>query len=133
MAKAAESAKSTKNPSKGFARGNERLEALKARPGAAERVAAIREEMREADRIHAESVAAIRKAADRTQIEVANELGVGQGVVSRMERSDDMLLSTLAKYLAANGAEDASIVVRVGGVDVELDLLDFAKQRDATR
>ncbi len=78
--------------------------------------------MRELDRIYALNVAAIRKAADYTQVEVAKQMGVTQSVVSRTERSDDMLLSTLAGYLEATGAESASIVVRVNGVDVELDL-----------
>jgi transcriptional regulator with XRE-family HTH domain len=39
------------------------------------------------------------KAAQMTQVEVARKLGVGQGVVSRLEHRDDMLLSTLYDYL----------------------------------
>lgn len=39
-----------------------------------------------------------------------------------------MLLSTLGNYLEATGADSASIVVRVHGVDVELDL--FQAKRD---
>jgi hypothetical protein len=49
-------------------------------------------------------------------------------VVSKTERSNDMLLSTLANYLAATGAETASIVVRVHGVEVELDLFGLRDQ-----
>lgn len=75
------------------------------------------------DVLHATSIAEIRRAAHQTQAEVAERLGVGQSVVSRTERNGDMLLSTLAGYLAATGAESASIVVRVHGMDVELDLL----------
>jgi hypothetical protein len=48
-----------------------------------------------------------------TQVEVAPKLGVGQGVVSRLEHRDDMLLSTLYDYLTATGAEGAGIVVIV--------------------
>ena len=53
---------------------------------------------------------------------VARKLGVGQGVVSRLEHRDDMLLSTLYDYLMATGAEGASIVVVVNGHRIELDL-----------
>lgn len=112
-------------PTRGFIQGTERIRRLKERPGAEERVAKIREGMREMDRVHAMNIAAIRKAADCTQVEMAERLGVTQGVVSRTERSDDMLLSTLANYLAATGAETASILVRVHGVDVELDLFEI--------
>lgn len=75
------------------------------------------------DRIYADNIAAIRKAAQCTQVEMAERLGVAQSVVSRTERGKDMLLSTLANYLTAAGAESASLIVRVHGVDVELDLL----------
>lgn len=120
-------------PSRGFVRGSsEQLKRLRDRPGAPERVAAIREGMRKADRVHAMSVAAIRKAADLTQNELADRLGVGQSVVSRTERGEDMLLSTLANYLAATGADAASIVVSVNGINVELDLIPAARRRTET-
>ena len=61
------------------------------------------------------NLAMIRKAAQMTQVEVARKLGVGQGVVSRLEHRDDMLLSTLYDYLMATGAEGAGIVVIVHG------------------
>lgn len=105
-----------------FVRGNGRLAQLKARPGAKERIAKIREDADEADRIYAMSLAMIRQAGELTQVEVAERLKVGQGVVSKLERRDDMLLSTLFNFLKATGAEDARIVVTVKGQDVELDL-----------
>ena len=74
------------------------------------------------DRVNAMNLAMIRKAAQMTQVEVARKLGVGQGVVSRLEHRDDMLLSTLYDYLMATGAEGASIVVTVHGHRIELDL-----------
>jgi transcriptional regulator with XRE-family HTH domain len=74
------------------------------------------------DRVNAMNRAMIRKAAQMTQVEVARKLGVGQGVVSRLEHRDDMLLSTLYDYLVATGAEGASIVVVVHGHRIELDL-----------
>lgn len=120
-------------PSRGFVRGSsEQMKRLRNRPGAPERVAAIREEMREADRVQAMNVAAIRKAADLTQTELAGRLGVGQSVVSRTERGEDMLLSTLANYLAATGADAASIVVSVNGINVEFDLIAAARRRAET-
>ncbi|HUB39465.1 MAG TPA: helix-turn-helix transcriptional regulator [Streptosporangiaceae bacterium] len=66
--------------------------------------------------------AAIRKAAQMTQVEVARKLGVGQGAVSRLENRGDTLLSTLYDYLTATGADTASIVVTVYGHKIELDL-----------
>ena len=105
-----------------FVRGNDRLKAILDRPEIASEVAKIRAESREMDRVHAMSLAMIRKAGDLTQVEVAEKLGVGQGVVSRLENRSDMLLSTLAEYLMATGAEDVRIVVTVNGAEVELDL-----------
>jgi transcriptional regulator with XRE-family HTH domain len=64
----------------------------------------------------------IGQAGHLTQAQVAERLGVGQGVISRLERRDDMLLSTLADYLHATGAEQPRIVVTLNGVEVELDL-----------
>ena len=62
------------------------------------------------------SFASIRRATGLTQVELAANLGVGQAQVSKLERQDDMLISTLASYLAALGAS-AEIVVLVGGAD----------------
>jgi transcriptional regulator with XRE-family HTH domain len=58
-------------------------------------------------------LAAIRRAADLTQTELAADLRVGQAAVSKIERQSDMLLSTLASYLQALDV-DASLVVEVG-------------------
>ena len=45
----------------------------------------------------------LRKAARRTQEDLAAALGVGQGAVSRLEKSNDMLLSTLRHYVESVG------------------------------
>ena len=58
-------------------------------------------------------LAAIRRETGLTQTELAASLGVGQAQVSKVERQGDMLISTLASYLAALGV-DAKIVVRMG-------------------
>ena len=66
-------------------------------------------------------LAAIRRAAGLTQMELAAILGVGQAQISKVERQDDMLISTLASYLAALGVE-AKLVVQMGDQVVTYDL-----------
>jgi transcriptional regulator with XRE-family HTH domain len=66
-------------------------------------------------------LAAIRRATGVTQVQLAAKLRVGQAQVSKTERQDDMLISTLASYLAALGAV-AQIVVEVGELTVRYDL-----------
>jgi len=58
-----------------------KLDKLLARPGMVERVAEIREQMATVDRAYAQSLVAIRKAADLTQVELASRW------VSRNQRS----------------------------------------------
>jgi len=99
---------------------------LKARPGTASRAGQIRAQMEAADRAHADSLAAIRKAADLTQVELATQMGVAQSEISRIEARHDMLLSTFTGYLAAAG-EHPRVVVTVNGRDVELDLTALAR------
>jgi transcriptional regulator with XRE-family HTH domain len=66
-------------------------------------------------------LAAIRRATGLTQIELAANLGVGQAQISKIERQADMLISTLASYLAALSV-DAKMVVEVGEQTVTYDL-----------
>jgi transcriptional regulator with XRE-family HTH domain len=66
-------------------------------------------------------LAAMRRAAGLTQTELASNLGVGQAQVSKIERQDDMLISTLASYLVALGV-DAKLVVEMDGQAVTYDL-----------
>jgi DNA-binding transcriptional regulator YiaG len=122
---------SRKSGRRTFVRGNERLDKLLARPEIAAGVAEVEVEAREMDRVYAENLAMIRRASDLTQVEVAEKLGVGQAVVSRLERRSDMLLSTLADYLHATGAEHPRIVVVLNGMEVELDLDQFRESRSA--
>jgi len=112
----------------GFARGNARIDQLLADPQLAADVAGAQADAEEMDRIYAMNLAMIRKAAQMTQNEVARKLGVGQGVISRLEHRDDMLLSTLHDYLMATGAEGAAIVVIVHGHRIELDLSHLRDQ-----
>lgn len=95
-------------------KGGERLRRKLADPAYAERIAEIREGMRDMDRSYAMNLAMIRKAAQLTQEDLASRLGKGQAAVSKLERQHDLLLSTLASYIHAAGAE-AELVVTVGG------------------
>lgn len=47
----------------------------------------------------------LRKLAGVTQAEAADELGMDQGQLSRFERGDDRLVSTLRRYVEALGGE----------------------------
>jgi len=98
-----------------------RLKKLKSRSGMVEQVAEIRADMAAADRSYAESLAAIRRAADLTQVDLATQMGVAQSEISRIENRHDMLLSTLTSYLASAG-DNPRVVVTVNGHDIELDL-----------
>ncbi|NYT86738.1 helix-turn-helix domain-containing protein [Pollutimonas harenae] len=45
----------------------------------------------------------LRKATQHTQDDLAIALGVGQGTISRIEKRDDMLVSTLQHYIESVG------------------------------
>jgi len=47
----------------------------------------------------------LRRARELTQTKIADELHIGQGDVSKLERRTDMYVSTLASYLQAVGAD----------------------------
>jgi transcriptional regulator with XRE-family HTH domain len=76
--------------------------------------------------VYAENLAAVRKAADLTQVELARAMGVAQSEISRIESRPDMLLSTLAGYLAAAG-DHPRVVVTIAGQDVEVDLTSLIR------
>jgi len=111
-----------------FVSGDERVRRLRERLGLAEDVESARQEMREADRAHAMGLAAIRRAADLTQEELARQLGISEAAVAKKEQRRDLLLSTLNAYLEAIGGHMRIIVTFDGGGEVELDL----GQLDAT-
>jgi transcriptional regulator with XRE-family HTH domain len=55
-------------------------------------------------------LAALRQAAELTQVELARRMGVTQAAISRMEQPHDLLLSTLDSYLQAIGGTARMIV-----------------------
>ena len=75
---------------------------LQAKMSAAARAASEEEYRRSVDEM---SLHQLRKARELTQTRIAEELHIGQGDVSKLERRTDMYVSTLASYLQAVGAE----------------------------
>ena len=114
----------------GFVDGNEFIDELLNEPGMPAAVTHIERDVAEMDRIHAQGLAEIRKAAALTQTDLAKNMGVQQGAVSRIENRDDVLLSTLAEYAAAAGAVEARIVIHINGVDVELPLERYREHHE---
>lgn len=74
------------------------------------------------NRIHASGLADTRGRLNLTQQQMAQLLGTDQGTVSKIERRDDLLLSTLRQYPAAAGAVHPKIVVEKNGVEITLEL-----------
>lgn len=70
------------------------------RPGAVERLAALREET-----LAEIGLDELRRALQRSQTELAAEMGITQSAVSQLERSGDVKVSTLRNYVRGLGAE----------------------------
>lgn len=97
-----------------------------ARPGAAERLAALRQET-----LTEIGLYELRKTLERSQTELAELLDVSQSAVSQLERGQDIKLSTLRSYLEKLGArlELVAVFERDDG-DFEIPLrVGPAKQR----
>jgi DNA-binding transcriptional regulator YiaG len=109
-----------------FIRGNDRIRKLAQRPDIAAEVAQVRADMAEADRTYAMGLAALRQAAQLTQAELAQRMGVTQAAISRMEQPHDLLLSTLNSYLQAIGGHASMIVRFADGHEAILDLSQVA-------
>ena len=95
-------------------------------PVQAKEIVAIRAKMDLEDKVYAESLSGMRKAAQLTQEVVAQKLGITQAGVSRLESQGDMYLSTFANYLEAVGS-DPRIMITVSGQEIELDLRSFSR------
>jgi DNA-binding XRE family transcriptional regulator len=80
------------------------------------RIAARAQEMRE----QIEGLQSLRKAAVKTQAEIAKSLGVSQPSVAKIERQADMYLSTLRSYVEATGGKLSLVVHLKDGTSVEL-------------
>ena len=109
-----------------FIRGNDRISRLAQRPDIAAEVAQVRAGMAEADRTYAMGLAALRQAAELTQVELARRMGVTQAAISRMEQPHDLLLSTLNAYLQAIGGTARMVVSFADGHQATLNLSELA-------
>ncbi len=69
------------------------------RPGALERLNALREET-----LMEVGLYELRRALQVSQEDLAAELEISQSAISQLERADDLRLSTLRKYLEKLGA-----------------------------
>ena len=115
-----------------FVNGNARLERLLSDPEQRTRVDAIREGMQQADREHAMGLAMVRHAADLTQQDLADVLGVSQVAIQKTEQRSDMLLSTLRRYLLAAGADMEITVHWPDGRHAKLSLGELDKTHQDT-
>lgn len=75
-------------------------EKVAARPGAGQRLAALRDETLAEIGLHE-----LRRAIGRSQTDLAAELEITQSAVSQLERGDDLKLSTLRSYVQGLGAQ----------------------------
>lgn len=73
------------------------------------------------------SLRALRKAFARTQVEVADALGVGQDSVSRMESRGNIMLSTLDRYIKAIGGKMSIVAEFPDRPPVKLTFKDLSK------
>ncbi len=67
------------------------------------------------------ALAELRESVGTTQVELAGRMGVNQGNVSRVERRDDLYLSTLREYVRALGGELKLVVEFPDGSEVLLE------------
>ena len=78
----------------------EEIRRSRGNPAREARVAQIKRGMEDAI-----ALAQLREAAAVTQVELADRLGRNQSSVSRIERQDDLYLSTLREYVEALGGQ----------------------------
>lgn len=70
------------------------------------------------------TLAALRKAQGLTQAQLTEELGMTQGEISRLERRENLHLSTLARFIEATGGK-LRITAVYDGEEVEVGIGDL--------
>lgn len=75
----------------------------------------------------ASSLGAIRKALGKTQVNVAEQLGVKQNAISQLEKRQDIYLSTFKKFLKTLGMNLELVVVAKGGERYMLSNFDLVR------
>jgi hypothetical protein len=98
---------------------------LKHKASPEKRAAVKREALAELDRI---GFSKLRQARHQTQVAVAEKLGIPQGSVSRMERQQDILLSTLGEYVKALGGR---LEMRVVFPEASFELEPLSEKKSA--
>jgi transcriptional regulator with XRE-family HTH domain len=73
----------------------------------------------------------LREARGATQVEVAQQLGIHQANVSRLERRQDVYLSTLREYVEALGGNLDLVARFPDGQEVRLEPAERATRREA--
>lgn len=73
----------------------------------------------------------LRQAVEKTQVDLAETLGVGQDTISRLEQRSDMLLSTLRRYVEGMGGKLELVALFPNRPPVVIDHL--AQSKPATR
>jgi transcriptional regulator with XRE-family HTH domain len=68
----------------------------------------------------------LRKARKVTQVEVAKAMSVEQAAVSKLERRDDMYVSTLREYVKALGGE-LKLVASFPDADIQVHPFELAQ------
>src|SRR5688572_10532078 len=66
-------------------------------------------------------LADLRARRSQTQVELAKAIGTTQSAVSRMERQDDLLVSSLSDYVAATGGQ-LRLVAQYDDYEIEIGL-----------
>jgi transcriptional regulator with XRE-family HTH domain len=77
-------------------------------------------------------LSALRSARDRTQAELARAIGTTQSGVSRIERQQDLLISTLRDYVAATGGR-LRVLATFDDFETEIDLPVLRPPADGPR
>ena len=89
------------------------------------RVAARRSELRSEMALHE-----LRQARERSQEELARELGVGQPAVAKLERRADMYVSNLRRYIEALGG---SLEITARFPEGSVNIVNFGELADTER
>ncbi len=74
------------------------------------------------------SLAELRQASNKTQVEMSEASGIAQGEVSKIEHRDDMLMSTLRRYVEALGAKVEIVAEFPRGHRIVIDLDDRVRK-----
>lgn len=77
------------------------------------------------------SLRELRDGLNQTQLTLARRLGIKQENVSRIENRDDLLLSTLARYVGALGGKLSIVVEYPGRAPIKVTGIDALEDKGA--